>query len=212
MSQLSGAKTRWFWVRRILLAVGSTAVALILYLVAGAWFYSMLPIRDPDSRFSLLHLAYWLLAMLLTAVVAIACRARREFLWASLRATALVAVLPILPVLLHVPPLTRGAQKRTMAAMRTIAESVASYRQSSGAYPRVASVGELASLLGRPLPLRDEWRTPFVLSAEPGRYVLTSYGSDGRQDGDPVVGPATEVTRDIVLVNGVFVSWPEGFK
>lgn len=212
MGQQLTAHTRWFWIRRILLAISSTAVAFAITLKTGMLLDSIMPIRDPYTRFTLLHVAYWLLAVLLTAVVALACRASSDFLWASLRATALVAVLPILPVLLHVPPLARSAQKRTMAAMRTIADSMAAYRETGGAYPRVSSVDELARLLGRPLPLKDEWRTPFMLSAEPGRYVLTSYGSDGRLDGERIVGPTTEFSRDIVLVNGVFVAWPEGFE
>ena len=210
MNQLTEAPGRWFWVRRILLAIGSTAVAFLATLRIGVSFDSILPIRDPYSRFYLILLTYWLLALSLSAIVSFACRSRREFLWASLRATALLTLLPILPVLFHVPPLERGVQKRTMAAMRTIAQSMASYRQASGAYPRVSNVGELSRLLGRQLPFRDEWHTPLVLSAEPSRYVLTSHGSDGQPDCVPVEGPTTEFACDIVLVNGAFVSWPRG--
>jgi len=109
-----------------------------------------------------------------------------------------------------VPPLERGAQKRTMAAMQAIAQSMASYRQANGTYPRVSSVRELSRLLGKQLTVRDEWHTPLVLSAEPNRYVLTSYGSDGQPDCVPVEGPTTEFACDTVLANGAFVAWPEG--
>ncbi|HNY40243.1 MAG TPA: hypothetical protein PKJ41_07605 [Bryobacteraceae bacterium] len=80
MNQFVEAPGPWFWVRRILLAIGSTAIAFLATLTIGASFDSMLPIRDPYSRFYLIHLTYWLLALSLSALVSFACRSRREFL------------------------------------------------------------------------------------------------------------------------------------
>jgi len=139
-------------------------------------------------------------------------------------ALALVALGCVLAI--AVPNLTtslhRGAQKRTMGDMRTIATSMESYSIAFDAYP--VTGGEVPSEAVAPLleptyvkelPLVDGWGTPYRIVSSAAEYSVTSLGADARPDSETgskasPSGTTTTFTADIVFSTGSFVQYPEG--
>jgi hypothetical protein len=62
------------------------------------------------------------------------------------------------------------------------------------------------------LPTDDAWRSPMLYESQGLGYTVRSLGSDGVAQGTLTPGPTTRFADDIVLVNGVFIQWPEGMQ
>lgn len=113
--------------------------------------------------------------------------------------------------------LERARQRRTMADMRTLALAINAYAtdfvivpQSMG--PAVTLRSYLEPTYLRSLPILDGWRRDLQYQGQGLEYTLLSYGGDGTPQGGPYAGPTTNFAADIVVVNGVFIQWPEGIQ
>ena len=111
--------------------------------------------------------------------------------------------------------------QKTMGEMRTLSTSMEMYRLDRGRYPTAPSANEIIVILetekfGVNLPRQDAWGRPFIIEVPPdgGRYCIISTGQDGLREAQepyselPRVNP--EPGADLVLVDGDFVSCPEG--
>ena len=132
-----------------------------------------------------------------------------------------VAIIGIVAAI-AIPALTsaiqRARQKRTMVELRTVATAVSSYATDFGFVPRVAS-GDVEALTPyllptymRTLPTTDAWHTPMLYESEGLGYTVRSLGSDGVAQGSLTPGPTTRFADDIIMVDGIFVQWPEGIQ
>jgi type II secretory pathway pseudopilin PulG len=101
----------------------------------------------------------------------------------------------------------RSRQKRTIAAMRSIATAIDEVRLRTGTYPVVTGVAELQRLTTRKLPLTDGWSNAFALQAGRRGYTLSSPGLCGEESGEP-----NDVRNDIVVRNGTFVRKPAWYE
>ena len=103
--------------------------------------------------------------------------------WTVLIALAAVATIAVLVVPDFVYALYRGAQKRTMGDMRSVATALESYSIPNGAYPVASSIAELAPLLEptytKALPREDGWGRPIEVQSDGTSYALASRGGDG---------------------------------
>ena len=124
--------------------------------------------------------------------------------------SGIISGIPIFLFYSHVPALDRGAQKRTIADMRTIGESLESYRTKHGSYPSTVGIKTLESHVHKLLPPEDAWGTPFLFSSSPSGYSIVSFGNDGKQDKIEPVGATIQFSRDIVFKNGELTAFPEG--
>ncbi|MGQ9496244.1 MAG: type II secretion system protein GspG [Thermoanaerobaculaceae bacterium] len=113
--------------------------------------------------------------------------------------------------------LERARQKRTMADMRTLALAINAYGADLAMVPQVT--GPAANLKAfleptylKVLPVLDGWRRDFQYQGQGLEYTLLSYGGDGSPQGGPYGRPTTNFSADIVVINGVFVQWPEGIQ
>ncbi len=112
--------------------------------------------------------------------------------------------------------LNKAKQRRTMADMRTIALAVYDYSTDWVAAPAISNgtVDDLIPYLTptylKKLPRLDGWQNPFYYDASGIDYTLISYGGDQQPQGALTPGPTTDFAADIVIINGVFVQWPEG--
>jgi hypothetical protein len=114
-----------------------------------------------------------------------------------------------------------GAQKRTMADIRSLATCFEAYHLDNDAFPGAPTagwvdVGTIVNLLQpiyiRTMPLVDAWGRPFTFWSDGERYRIVSAGRDGVPDADWTTAPATGETsgfdRDIVMGDGTFIQWP----
>jgi general secretion pathway protein G len=113
--------------------------------------------------------------------------------------------------------LERARQKRTMADMRTLALAINAYATDFVFVPQVSgTASSLRSYLEptylKVLPVLDGWRRDLQYQGQGLTYTLVSYGGDGSPQGGPFSGPTTSYAADIVMVNGVFLQWPEGLQ
>ncbi len=132
-----------------------------------------------------------------------------------------VAILGIIAAI-AIPGLTaaiqRARQKRTMVELRTVATAVSSYATDYAFVPKVPTgvVEELAPYLVptylRTLPYQDGWKRAIIYYSEGLEYTVRSNGSDGVMQAGPPRGPTTNYADDMVMVNGVFVQWPDGMQ
>jgi hypothetical protein len=71
----------------------------------------------------------------------------------------------------------------------------------------------LRPYFSRPMPETDTWGRPILaaISRDRRSYVLVSAGSDGRLEASVQDGwPASETWHDLVVLDGTFISAPEG--
>jgi len=132
-----------------------------------------------------------------------------------------VAIIGIIAAI-AIPALTsaiqRARQKRTMVELRTVATAVSSYATDFAYVPRVptGAVEDLAPYLVptyvRTLPYLDGWRRAMFYYSEGLEYTVRSTGSDGLTQAGPAMGPTTSFPDDLVIVNGIFVQWPDGMQ
>lgn len=112
----------------------------------------------------------------------------------------------------------RARQRRTMADMRAVALGVSSYGVDFVAVPKVAD-GWVEDLLPyvtptylKKLPKVDGWHNSLRYRGAGLDYTLWSFGGDGTEQPTLVMQSTTNFADDIVMVNGVFVQWPEGMQ
>jgi general secretion pathway protein G len=107
----------------------------------------------------------------------------------------------------------RGAQKRTMADIRTLGTAVEAYRVDNSFCPVAADFEALVDII-KPtyiiaVPETDGWGRTFTAASTQPTYTL---GSGGRDGGGLtyIGGPTTHLDDAIIFVNGDFVQWPQG--
>lgn len=132
-----------------------------------------------------------------------------------------VAIIGIIAAI-AIPGLTsaiqRARQKRTMVELRTVATAVSSYATDYTFVPKIPTgvVEDLTPYLSptylRVLPSLDGWRRAMLYNSEGLNYTVRSNGSDGIMQAGPPMGPTTSYGDDMVMVNGVFVQWPDGMQ
>jgi type II secretion system protein G len=132
-----------------------------------------------------------------------------------------VAIIGILTAV-AIPNLTqaveRARQRRTMSDMRAVANAVSSYGVDWVFVPQVAdgTVGDLLPYLTptylKRKPVQDGWNNPLHYQGSGLDYTVWSYARDGVQQSPLQLKPTTNFDADIVLVNGLFVQWPEGMQ
>ena len=111
----------------------------------------------------------------------------------------------------------RARQKRTMSAMRGISEGIEIYEQDHSFFPNYAGVPVSAladdiSLYVRPFDPKDGWNRTLWYEAGGDYYTLTSFGSDGFDDGVHPLGTTVYFDCDILFSAGVFIQWPDGVQ
>ena len=132
-----------------------------------------------------------------------------------------VAIIGIM-VAIAVPALRsaieRARQRRTIAEMRSLATAVSSYGVDFGVVPQLSwgAASELRPYLEptfvRQVPAVDGWQRVFMYEGTGQGYTISSYGGDGAAQSPLTPGPTTSFAADIVLVDGVFVQWPDGMQ
>jgi general secretion pathway protein G len=132
-----------------------------------------------------------------------------------------VAIIGIIAAI-AIPGLTsaiqRARQKRTMVELRTVATAVSSYATDFAYVPKIPTgvVEELTPYLTptylKVLPFLDGWRRAMLYSSQGLNYTVRSNGSDGIMQAGSPMGPTTSYGDDLVMVNGVFVQWPDGMQ
>jgi len=114
-----------------------------------------------------------------------------------------------------------GAQKRTMADIRSLAMCFEAYHLDNDAYPGAPTAGwveveTIANLLQpiyiRTMPLVDAWGKPFTFWSDGEHYRIVSAGRDGEAETDWTVAQGTGAVsgfdRDIVIDDSEFIQWP----
>ena len=132
-----------------------------------------------------------------------------------------VAIIGIIAAI-AIPALTsaiqRARQRRTMVELRTVATAVSSYATDFAYVPRVPTgpVQDLIPYLSptylKVLPYLDGWRRSMEYNSEGLNYTVRSSGSDGLMQVGQPLGGTTTFADDLVMVNGIFVQWPEGMQ
>ncbi len=112
----------------------------------------------------------------------------------------------------------RGRQKRTLTDMRTLANALTGYREATGGYPDATSIETLADAIAgtSPLPRRDGWGNLYLVDSSRGSFTIVSCGKCGIADGRDRTaftdGATRDVAADIIVMDGVFVQFPEGTR
>ena len=123
----------------------------------------------------------------------------------------------------------RGRQKRTMADIKTVANTWEryyvdySYYWGAGGCPKpegggadISTARDISFILIptyiAKLPLKDGWNNPMYFytdsASKAQEYRIVSLGQDGISD--DYCGMTISFGNDIVLANGQFIEWPEG--
>ncbi len=159
-------------------------------------------------------------------------RRRRGFtLIEVLVVSAIIGILVALAISNLRNAVNRARQKRSMADMRALALGIEAYSTDHNRYPSAsgfalpsgltlptATLGVVLPSLSptymRTVPLRDGWNSWFTYGASDDQadYVLRSNGADGLPEGTPAYGVTTSFTADIILDDGAFVQYPDGFQ
>jgi general secretion pathway protein G len=112
--------------------------------------------------------------------------------------------------------LQRAKQKRTMSDMRTVALAVGLYYNDQSFYPSSSS-GTVADLVPclqptyiASVPRLDGWKSPLLYEVDGQNYTILSLGADQMRESSPTYGTTSSYLADIILMNGLFVRWPEG--
>ena len=114
-------------------------------------------------------------------------------------------------------PTNADRARKTLYEMRVIRTAVEAYAGAHNAWPQVASMEQLRTLVEpqfvKTLPMRDEWGTPFVFELDPNvGYRVISAGADGIFDRKswPAGGTRRSFNDDAVANGdraGFFRSW-----
>ena len=114
--------------------------------------------------------------------------------------------------LLHA--LDRSRQRATMGDMRAIGHAVETYCIDNGLPPAAADMTALRAQLvpyqASAIPVVDHWGHLYLYQEDgTGLYTIQSLGKDGLDGPDLSYDTRHDVTRDIVLQNGLFTASPE---
>jgi type II secretion system protein G len=161
-------------------------------------------------------------------------RQRRSTGFTLIELLIVVAILGILVAIAAVNyrnAIERARQRRSMGDMRALSTALEAYAGDFGRYPPASgfvlpagldlptgNLEDTAPYLKptylRAVPLRDGWNSWFGYGTTPARtdYALRSVGRAGEAETSPAYGPTTDLTADLILVNGQFVQWPEGVQ
>jgi general secretion pathway protein G len=113
--------------------------------------------------------------------------------------------------------LGRARQKRTMADIRALGESIEMYQIDHYYYPDYTGVtaenlGNVLRIYVKNYNTTDGWNRPFWYGSNGEHYTVVSYGSDRTADPSTPLGETTSLKADILFSDGVFVQWPEGVQ
>lgn len=144
---------------------------------------------------------------------------------------AIIGILVAIAAINYRNAIERARQRRAMGDLRSLSTALEAYAADFERYPPASGFTLPPGLalptanleLARPYieptyiraaPLIDGWNSWFGYGTTVNRtdYVLRSNGRGGEPQAAPAYGPTTDLTFDIILVNGQFVQWPEGVQ
>ena len=127
--------------------------------------------------------------------------------------------------------MNRSRQKRARADMRTLALGVDAFATDQNRFPAAAGyalpsglslpTATICTILPaitptylRSVPLVDGWSSWFTYATDGANanYAIRSNGADGLPEASPPFGETHAFAADIILVNGSFVQYPDGFQ
>jgi type II secretion system protein G len=131
---------------------------------------------------------------------------------------AIVGILTAIAVPNLAQAIERARQRRTMTDIRAVANAVSAYGVDWVFVPQVAD-GTASDILPyitptylRRKPVEDGWNHPLHYYGSGLDYTIWSFARDGIQQSPALFTPTTNFDADIILVNGIFVQWPEGMQ
>lgn len=144
---------------------------------------------------------------------------------------AIIGILVAIAAINYRNAIERARQRRAMGDIRSLSSAVEAYAMDFGRYPPAsgftlppgltlpaenleATRAYLEPTYIRAAPLLDGWNSWFCYgTSDPlTDYILRSNGRGGEPQETPLYGPTTDLSADIILVNGQFVQWPEGVQ
>lgn len=162
------------------------------------------------NRAHLIMAALFITSVGISWALAKVVRLKPELIRRTIWIAVAISGIPILMWVSHEPALNRGAQKQTMADIRTIAKAIELFRNKNGSYPVASDIYSLEKILHSEIPKSDTWGTPFYVSAGYDGYTIKSFAADGVSDGKQQNGMTIYFSNDIVFSNGNFTAYPEG--
>lgn len=110
----------------------------------------------------------------------------------------------------------RSKQKRTLADLTTISNSVIAYADEHRQLPTAESPAQLLRTLKVQIPPTDAWEREWRYGNDGENFWLVSAGKDGLFESDDIEAydeqATTNFNADIVMINGNFIRYPEGTK
>jgi len=125
---------------------------------------------------------------------------------------AIIGIIAAIAVPQLLSAIQRAKQKRTMADMRSIGESLEIYQIDFNVYPDLISWLDPDYM--RNPPVDDAWNTVWTYSVDgttKQEYSVRSLGRDGTNDGGGA-GIIHDFDDDIVFSMGQFTRYPEGVQ
>ena len=126
---------------------------------------------------------------------------------------AIIGIIAAIAVPQLLNAIQRAKQKRTMADMRSIGESLEIYQIDFNRYPD--AIAHLNPDYMFNPPANDAWGTQYQYDLDTSTnqlYSVTSFGRDGgptAHSGDPITHTFDD---DIIFSMGQFTQWPEGVQ
>jgi general secretion pathway protein G len=146
---------------------------------------------------------------------------------------AIIGILAAIAVPNLLIAMQRAKQKRTMADMRSIANSWEARATDMNKYNAAGAIGTLSNTIAasdlasgltptyiKTMPRKDGWSNDFEFAADQTwgvataaqQYAILSDGRDGAKDSTTVMGATTNFDCDIIYSQGTFVAYPEGVQ
>jgi type II secretion system protein G len=109
----------------------------------------------------------------------------------------------------------KSRQRATMADIKQLSTAINQYMIENNNYPTTTDINDLAEYLEprylQRVPVTDGWTNALVVSSGPRLFTICSNGKDGMGVCETeALGPIDDFDASLTLVNGQFVSWPEG--